>query len=545
MHFRCIGLPLAAALVGATVIGCQKSAPTAPPASPAATESIARVHWLGKQRLAAETNAASFMDIWHLPASAKLEAQTLDKLSLAPWRMLKGDAATNGAPIALLRPLLDDLVQAESYLEIRGATNPPGELAFAIRLSPERGGLWQTNLAIVLESLTGVRPVAATGNRQGWSLKKHDAPNLVELTRAGDWTVIGLASEQNALLGEVLARLERDRAPFAARATNFWLEAGLDLRGVSRALSLGWNLPEDLPKISMAVIGDGKEVLTRGRLDFTRPQSFALEPWNLPTNLVHDPLISFTAIRGVQPWLASLKMWNDLQLGAPPNQLCFWGLEGMPLLNYFAAPLPDASHRVQAITELLVQKCNPWMATNAMGHFAPAADSNGVVWTDAPIMSPFLRSVDTGGNRFVFGGLLPNAVTNQPPPDGLLPQILGRTNLVGYDWELTGRRIESWLFTGQLLRMVLHRAQLPFDSARDQCAGTAWFRAAAPTLGNCATYVTQTGTDQLSFARRSTIGFTAVELHWLADWLESPQFPRGLHTLLVPAPPPPDPEPKP
>ena len=55
----------------------------------------------------------------------------------------------------------------------------------------------------------------------------------------------------------------------------------------------------------------------------------------------------------------------------------------------------------------------------------------------------------------------------------------------------------------------------------------AWLKAVAPKLGNCATAVTQTGPDQLSFVRRSTVGFTAVELHALADWLESPQFPRG------------------
>jgi hypothetical protein len=27
------------------------------------------------------------------------------------------------------------------------------------------------------------------------------------------------------------------------------------------------------------------------------------------------------------------------------------------------------------------------------------------------------------------------------------------------------------------------------------------------------------------------LGLTAIELEWLADWLESPEFPRGLHTL--------------
>jgi hypothetical protein len=62
----------------------------------------------------------------------------------------------------------------------------------------------------------------------------------------------------------------------------------------------------------------------------------------------------------------------------------------------------------------------------------------------------------------------------------------------------------------------------------------AWLTAAAPKLGNCVTAVTKTGPGQLSFLRQSGAGLTALELHLLADWLESPQFPCGLHTFLAP-----------
>jgi hypothetical protein len=46
--------------------------------------------------------------------------------------------------------------------------------------------------------------------------------------------------------------------------------------------------------------------------------------------------------------------------------------------------------------------------------------------------------------------------------------------------------------------------------------------------------VVQADSGRLVFTRTSTVGFTALELHLLADWMESPQFPRGLHTLLAP-----------
>ena len=98
MDLKLSGLGLFAALVFASGAGCNKSepkpaAPTAPSASPAlSAETVARVHWLGKTRLSLQANAVSFMRIWSLPQSAGVEAQALDKFSLAPWRLLRGDS---------------------------------------------------------------------------------------------------------------------------------------------------------------------------------------------------------------------------------------------------------------------------------------------------------------------------------------------------------------------------------------------------------------------------------------------------------------------
>src|SRR2546425_198915 len=101
--------------------GCKKSTPTdqaakSSPDSPLPS-SLTRIHWLGKKRIAAETNSVGFMKIWNLPESAKLEAQTLDKLALAlanQWPITNQPSPiTNyhsflSGSSALLRPLLDD-----------------------------------------------------------------------------------------------------------------------------------------------------------------------------------------------------------------------------------------------------------------------------------------------------------------------------------------------------------------------------------------------------------------------------------------------------
>jgi hypothetical protein len=95
-----------------------------------------------------------------------------------------------------------------------------------------------------------------------------------------------------------------------------------------------------------------------------------------------------------------------------------------------------------------------------------------------------------------------------------------------FDWEATGQRIEPWLDIGQVARSILRHPQMPIDSA-----AISWLGAVKPRLGESTTEILQVGTNRLSFNRSSTVGFTAIELHVLADWLESPEFPRGTHTL--------------
>jgi hypothetical protein len=139
-------------------------------------------------------------------------------------------------------------------------------------------------------------------------------------------------------------------------------------------------------------------------------------------------------------------------------------------------------------------------------------------------MSPYIHSE---GN-FIVGGSFPYGGPKRPLPDDKL-RLLNQTNVVYYDWELTGPRIQAGLQLGQLVRLVLHRSQLPWPSA-----STSFLKVNTNSLGDSVTIVSQTGPNELTFVRQSGIGLTASELHLLADWLESPQFPRGLNTLLGP-----------
>jgi hypothetical protein len=536
MNLRHTLVCLSLAIIFASAIGCEKSKPeTASLDSPTqlSPDTIVQVYWRGKNDLGNMAGAYYLMCIWELPQSAQLEVQTLRKLSTMPWRMLKGENYVTNQAAALLYPLLADMVWNESYFEIRQPPNQPAEFVLSIRLDPSHEQLWETNLAAVAESLAGSRPVPAPDGHFGWSLDRHAAPTHISLTRAGQWTLVSAGPDQNDLLADISARIQRDHTPYVPQTPDDWLEADLDLARLKALLPPEWNLPSAPPKVALAVNGDGAHVLTHAVLSFSRPLHVALQRWSIPTNLIHQPLLGFTAARGFQPWLQSWKPWNDLQMGQPPDQICLWALPGGPVRTYFAAPLPDAASQVRVLAAHLLDKANPWLAARGYLGFELNPASNGVIWGRSPAVRPFVQSDNAAG--VAYGGLIPDANENlltnlfyyRPSFSEMLQEISRQTNLVYYHWELSGDRLESCLYVGQLLSVIARQTPLPMDSL-----SAVWLKTIMPRLGNCTTTVALDGQNRLLFTRESTLGFTAAELVLLANWLESPQFPFGLYSSL-------------
>jgi hypothetical protein len=522
MYFRPVLFVLCFALLLAFGTGCQKSESIASVAPPTmlAPDTIASVHFLGKKRLGITAGAYYFARIWQQPQSAQLERQTLIKLASAPGNWLSGGDNLTTDARSRLWWLLNDLLQEESHFEIHQLANGIVETVFAIRLNAAQAGQWRTNLPVLLEPLAGghvvVNPIDDT-----WSLQTTNALQFVRFSRVGDWTVVSAGPEQNSLANEFAARIRRDSVPFVSAGTNLWLEASLNLPRLAQIFpSAGSHLPTSISHLDFSVSGDGANVLTRAKLEFAQPFAAPLEPWRLPVDLMHEPLTSFTAVRGLQSSLADWKFFRDLEMGEAPGQLCVWSLGGSPFQIYLAAPLADARAQVAALSGHLLQKANPALAASGYISFDHAADGNGVTWGNLPDIKPFIKSA--GADGWLFAGLLPD--TNNaaaPPPAGLINDVLRRTNLVYYDWEVTGPRLQPVLQLGQTARQVARRPAIPMDSA-----GMGWLGLLIPRLGTTATIISRSGPDELTFIRRSNVGFNAVELHLLVGWLESPVFPR-------------------
>ncbi len=525
MKFRNLLRGLLSAVLFAFLIGCGRShndrTAIGSVVFKPSPDTVAHVHWLGRKYLDLDADGYYVSRIWSQSETKRLQSQTLDKLAVNLWPILLPNAHRE-IPGAVLRPLLDDVVLEESWLEMRSRTNSSAmEACFAIHLPSARAGVWITNLAIAAEFLTGGTALPDPA-QQGWSIQQGNRGDQIRLARVGDWTLISVGPIYSPMRTEIAASINQARPEASARATNAWLDVELDVPRTAQALSLPWKLPETLSRLKMKFSGDGAHVIADGGAMFSSPIS-GLEAWRTPTNLIHEPLLGFTAVRGIRPWLAKWKAWNDWQIGAPPNQLFFWSLAGTPFQTYAAAPSDDAHQQVSTITDLLLQKGNPWLATNGYISFAQAPDSDGVVWGNMTAIRPFLKSTGTGKDGWLYAGLLGDsgAGTNAPLSKEILQDLAQQTNLVYYDRELTGNWLPSCLTLSQTARQVARQPELPMD-----CASLDWLGILIPRLGPSLTTIQQTAPNELSLHRISTSGFTAPEMHLVATWLESPSFPR-------------------
>jgi hypothetical protein len=544
-RFNVILLALALALAS----GCKKSeAPQPPPPSTpsastsavAANDVIARVHWLGKDQIEKDPNAAALMKIWQTPESDRLEAQTLEKLSRAPWRLLLGDDKATNSANALFAPIVSDLLQAESYLEIAQGTNQPAEIAFAIRLKEDRARLWEKNLAGVVESLTGKKASPVQG--AGWQIQfstslstlnsqpsTNSKPSTITLGRSGEWTIVTAGRDGNGLLTEFQARIKRDRTPFGPHG-NGWIDAEFDLRRLNEALGLGWKLPENAPIVSADVFADKENVRTHADLAFPKSLTVNLDPWNVPTNLIQGPIYGLTIARSIAPLLEKLQLFAAVHPEPVPNQVYLWDSAKLPFKSYFAFPASDPTNLFHQLAPQIQAALTPRLS-RAYGAISINTTTHVLTWTGLPFATPFFEVPREVDGRFLLGGFGPHLSTrtNRMPAE-LLDHILTGTNLVYLDWEITAERLVHWRYLDDVARITFDAAHA--SRLGEQTASMQWVANDSTNLSYAFTELKQFDARHLTFTRKSTIGLTALEIDVLANWLELPEFPHGLDTWL-------------
>jgi hypothetical protein len=254
---------------------------------------------------------------------------------------------------------------------------------------------------------------------------------------------------------------------------------------------------------------------------------------------VGGPLSSFAASRNLGAYLNLNESLSRLSSDPLTQQLFCWALREMPLENYAAWPVTDATRTLRELGATAPAVLNPLLTARDHTQLSWMPKDNRLLWMRLPLTGPILEAAHDPTGDFLVAKLFPMEPKSSVVSDQLWSQFEQREDVVYYDWELTGLRLMQWRLLSELLPVfptptaeeaarrqkaaqnakpspLSHQLQTPLAITEEWLS-----ELATPVLGNTVTEVARTSPTELTVTRNSQFLFTGLELvllsHWLAD----------------------------
>lgn len=457
-------------------------------------ETLLRWQFAGTKEIANVKDLKSFREVFSLPETAALRAGAAQHFATqAAGRFTKGgDTNASAAIMRVIQPLLPDLWMNESSFLMTAQGPEDTDWFLALKLDAVRSGEWSKALSDLAKS-AGMQSNA--GNNS-WTAQKDNY--RLAFSRARDWTVIEGGH------GGADAKMAREfRSDLGKRRAKQLLVADVN----SPLLGKIWNSERlaHAPKFTLLAEPKGDGIRSELTMDYPQDLGIKVEKWNVPTGLINEPIVGFTAIQGVEKKLGI--MGKALGAQQTPNQLYIWSLAHNPFMIYLAA---DVKNSAEVVTNAARALKDTKLPTGSLGL---STNRPVLIWNGLPV-KPFLEMAAEPHSSFVRAGLFPlQIMTNKPAPPELFAQ-LKKKNLVYYEWEVTGVRLGKFSPLWQLYYMVNQMV------ARNDSASEKWIQAAEKHLGNTVTEGTLENSRRIKLVRQSQLGLNSVELLLLAHLLD-------------------------
>ena len=499
-------------------------------------------HFAGGARLADDTNFANVKKILALQTSLDFRDLALNRFS--GWVASSLEFDTNAPSASLVRPLLDDLLASETLWGLGGASQGPLNFILAVQLDDKRAQLWQDNLRQALRS-PGQSFKAGDLTGQRWN---REGGKSFWILPARGWLLLGRGEDLQTLQNVFLQQLSQHGRPGPALSQS-WLEADLDWPRLTH-----WAPDALFPflpartKITMTATNQTLRMMAK--VVYPQPIPWKFDPWRIPSDIIRDPLISFTAGQDIAAFLNPDEPLSPLADNPLTGQYYVWALGEMGFQTYGAWPVDNATNSLQRIATQAPAALNPRLAKMKAGDLIWQPAQKTLVWGNfSTILGPYLQVAPETNGQYLLAGLFPLVVRGKPAPDELFQQIAGRANLVYYDWEGTGYRLRQWQLLSGILPMLPRFQPAPAAPAPTNGVAAArrtpkpivieenWIAGLTPMLmqENTVTEITRAGPAELAVVRKSSFAVTALELVVLSHWLSGTGS-AGLNPTLLPPP---------
>jgi hypothetical protein len=269
------------------------------------------------------------------------------------------------------------------------------------------------------------------------------------------------------------------------------------------------------------------------KVNYQEPLQWTFQPWRVPTNLVKEPLTSFVAGQNVEAFLKPDETLASFNTEPFRGQFYFWSMGEMPLESYIAWPEENPREALKNLSSPALSGLNPKLKALDDTELVWHGDLSQLIWTKLNLASPHLEPGPASAPDYIVGGLFPVTTGRGPVPGALWDQFKDRTDMIYYDWELTGPRIIKLLSVTQMvpiLKMLGIGEDAPYTGGKTPSELGVGNRLRiqegflvnlSSLLGNTVTEVTRSGSREVTIVRNSPFVFSSLELvlisHLLTD----------------------------
>ena len=471
---------------------------------------VATYHCAGFVPLAADANLLTLHKAATLPSAPAVCQLVVSRFAQVAAQNLS--LGTNLATAALLEPMVSDVLTAESLGSFGEATAKPLSFVLALRLDAARAQVWQQNLA---KAFAGPGEKLQVEEFTGWEWKSGGADGLW-LLPARDWLLVGRGDDLAPVRSEYLTQLKLQGRPGASLQSH-WLEADVDLTRWAALLPGSLRLFKPA-RVQLTVATEADHLHTTAHVTYPEPIAWQSSPWQLPVSLVPNRFNSFTAGQNIAAFLNLDPRFSQLTDSPLTNQFCLWALGGMPFLDFAAWPAVNTNVLERFSRETVAAFDSDLKRFNGT-QLVWETNLHRLALGNLRVTIPTVEAVEDKTGTFLVMSIFQRMPVPQPATDDLWKQIKGRTDLVYYDWEITGSRLQDWRLLG---RMLLFPQPRPMSDGMIEAGNKEdkWLTDLIPFWsGNTVTEVTRVSPNELSVARNSPMGLTGIEIFELCDWL--------------------------
>jgi len=466
----------------------------------AVAEPALQYHCGGGSQLGQNTGLAALHKALALPATTNL--QNLARTRFSTWLTSTLALTNNPSSALMLEPLVGDVAENESLGSFGGASS----FILALHLDATRAQAWQDTLAKIFGG-GGETFACKPFSGRRWNVAGSHSFWIIP---ARDWLLVGCGDDFSPAQAQYLSQIQALGRPVPALKEH-WLEADMTTARLG-----GWFRLLQPARIRMTITPNGDGLQIGARVIETQAIPWKSGPWQIPGDLMRGQIISFTAGQNVAAFLNVNPALSRLPGNPLTNQFYFWAGDQMPFLNYMAWPEADASNVLNELSTQAPAALNPILKRFNGTELVWHPEARQLSMQNIRLFVPALEAVQAHDGPFLLLSSFPRTPGNAAP-DALLSQIKGRTNLVAYDWELTGRRLSELQILGG---MIANRACAQKSEGEDYAEiEMKWLEGLVPLGGATVTEITRVAPNELSVTRQAPVGLTAVELTLFADWL--------------------------